>query len=166
MPAADEPPAVVYPIRRQDGAIVVELSDLARQFVLSTAERVRRSVEDPASAGYGRLYARIDESTTTDDPLVTLERQTAIDDVCRAVAGTAGEARLSDGDAEAWLKMLGMAVALTSATAGIRTDEDLEMAGNDLSQLLDLLRSLQVWLAFSLDPSIEDLDDFEGRWSG
>lgn len=153
------------PIRRQRGAIVVELPDLARDFLVRTAEGVRASAEDPASAGYRRLFAQLDGDAEADDPLVTLERQTAIDEVCRTVTASAHRDRLSDAEAEAWLQVLGMAVAMTTAAAGVQTDDDLADLDPDLTQLLDLMRSLQLLVAFSLDPAVEavaDVGDLEG----
>ena len=149
----------VLPIRRVDGSIVVELPRRARRFLEDAARAVQRCVEDPSSPGFGQLYGRLEESADVDDPLFSLERQTAIDDICSVVIETAQNARLSDAEAEAWLSTLGMAVTVTAAAAGIRTDEDLDLLDRKRSQLLDLLRSLQLLVARSLDPTLDELDD-------
>lgn len=147
------------PIRRQDDTIVVELPEWARRFVVDTAEAVQRSVEDPSSPGFERLYGRLDESAEVDDPLVILQRQTTIDEICGTVIGSAPKGGLSELEAEAWLRMLGMAVTIIAANAGIHTDDDLELLDPELAQLLDLLRSLQVLLARSLDPALGEPAD-------
>jgi hypothetical protein len=147
------------PIRRANGVIVVTLPDGVRHLLLDSAQRVRRSATDPASAGYVRLYAPIDEDIETADPLVTLRRQVAVDEVCGVVQETWRRERLTEGEADAWIKVLGMAVAIASASAGIETEADVEAMDPDVSHLLDLLRSLQLLLAVSVDPSLEDMED-------
>lgn len=150
------------PIRRANGSIVVELPRRVRRLLVDTAEAVRRCVEDPSTPAFDQLYGRIDESADVDDPLFGLERQSTIDDVCAVVAETAQSKRLSDAQGEAWLRVLGMAVMVTTAGAGIRTEEDLDRLDAERSQLIDLLRSLQFLVAGSLDPTLEELDDLLG----
>lgn len=142
------------PIRREGESIVVELPRRARRFVEERADGVRRSGDDPSAPAFTRLYGRLDESAEHDDPLVTLERQTVIDELCRTVTESARKERLSDAEADAWLRVLGMAVALEAATAGLATDDDVERLDPVRTRLLDLLRSLQVLLAQSLDPTL------------
>lgn len=151
-------------IRREHGTIVVELPRGARQFVVATADGVRRTVEAPASAGYRRLYGRLDEGGAPDDPLVTLQRQTAIDELCRIVVASSRHRRLTDEEAEAWIKVLGLAVAMTTAEAGVHTDADLHKLDARRAEALDVLRWLQVELAFALDPSLEAPSD--APWDG
>ena len=156
MPRGSRGPGGTPPIRRKNGTIVVELPRRARRFVVVTAEAVLQSADDPSSLGFGRLYRPIDGSAVFDDPLATLERQTAIDATCRAVIDSAQQKALSDAEAEAWLRMLGMAVAITAANAGVKTEDDLDRLDPKVSRFLDLLRSLQLLLVGGLDPTLPD----------
>lgn len=158
----DRATARVLPIRRANGSIVVDLPRRARRFLVDAAEAVRRCVEDPSSPGFAQLYGPLDQSTDADDPLFSLERQTVIDDICAVVIDTAQNERLSDAQGEAWLRMLGMAVMVTAANAGIHTQEDVDLLDRKGSQPLDLLRSLQLLVARSLDPTLDELDDLVG----
>ena len=133
---------------------MVELPRRVRRFVEESAEAVRRSVDDPSAPAFARLYGQLDESAVHGDPLVTLERQTVIDEVCRIVTESARKDRLSDAEADAWLRVLGMAVALVAATAGLATDDDVERLDPGRARHLDLLRSLQLLVAQSLDPTL------------
>lgn len=144
------------PIRREGDAVVVELPARARRFLVDAADAVRRRADDPSSPGFGRLYGPLDESAETDDPLLRLERQSSVEGICGTVTESAHRRELSDAEAEAWLRMLGMAVAVVAADAGIQTEGDLERLDPDRSRLLDLLRSLQLLLARSLDPDLSD----------
>lgn len=150
-------PASKLPIRRANGTIVVELPLRARRFVVDAAQLVRHCAEDPSSPAFGQLYRRLDESADVDDPLFNLERQTAIDDICATVVETAHAERLRDAQAEAWLRTLGMAVMLVAAGAGVRTEDDLDLLDRRRTELLDLLRSLQLLLARCLDPTLDGL---------
>jgi hypothetical protein len=146
------------PIRRDGGTIVVELAEPDRQLVAVVAEGVRHVAESPTSPGFARLYNPLDESAVDDAPLATLERQMAIDRLCDTVHESCRAERITDEQAEAWMKVLGMAAALAAANAGIRTEADTEAMAPDLSALVDFLRALQVMLAVGLDPSLEDLE--------
>lgn len=148
------------PIRRANGAILVELPRRARRLLLNAASAVQRCAEDPASPAFGQLYSQLDEAADVDDPLFRLERQTAIDDLCTVVVETANEARISDIQAEAWLRVLGMAVLLVAANAGIRTEDDLDRLDRRRTYVLDVLRSLQLLLACSLDPALGEVDEW------
>ncbi|MGH9918689.1 MAG: hypothetical protein ACRD6W_07470, partial [Nitrososphaerales archaeon] len=114
----------VLPIRRVNEAIEVALPRRARRLLADASAAVQRCVEDPNSPAFGQLYGPLDETADVDDPLFRLERQTAIDDLCASVIQTSNDERLSDTQAEAWLRVLGMAVSLVAANAGIRTEED------------------------------------------
>lgn len=160
--AAGRARAGMPPIRRANGSIVVELPRRVRRLLVDAAEAVQRCVEDPSSPAFGQLYGRLDESADVDDPLFGLERQSAVDDVCAVVMETAQNKRLSEAQGEAWLRMLGMAVMVTAAGAGIRAEEDLDLLDPERSRLLDVLRALQLLVAASLDPALEDLDDLLG----
>lgn len=144
------------PIRREQGTIVVELPNRARRFLVEVTGSVQRSADDPASPGYGRLYGQLDESAEIDDPLLRLERQAAIDEVCRVVIDSSHKEQLSDAEAEAWLSVLGLGVTITAANAGIRSEDDLDHLDRKLSRRLDVLRSLQLLVALGLDPSLGD----------
>ncbi len=146
------------PIRRDGGAIVVRLAEPDRQLVATVAEGVRHVADGPTSPGFARLYPPLDESADDDPPLATLERQMAIDRLCDTVHESCRADRITDEQAEAWMKVLGMAAALAAANAGIRTEADAEAMAPDLSALVDFLRALQVMLAVVLDPSLEDLE--------
>lgn len=156
MPGRNAGSAGRLPIRRENDVIVVDLPRRARRFVADTADMVRRTVEDPSSPGFGRLYGRLDEGADADDPLVTFERQTAIDETCTTVIESAHKRVLSDAEGDAWLRTLGMAVALTAAGAGIRTEDDVDRLDPHRTRVLDLLRSLQLLLALGLDPELGD----------
>ena len=136
----------------------MELAEPDRQLVAAVAEGVRHVADAPTSAGFARLYTTSDESGVGDAALATLERQMAIDRLCDTVHESCRAERITDEQAEAWIKVLGMATALAAANAGIRTEADAEAMAPDLSALVDFLRALQVMLAVVLDPSLEDLE--------
>lgn len=154
------------PIRRLNGSIDVKLPRRARRLLLGVAAAVQECVDDPSSLAFGRLYGQLDETANIDDPLLRLERQRAIDDLCAMVVESANENRLSDIQAEAWLRVLGMGVSLIAANAEVHVDEDLKRLDRKGAHMLDLLRSLQLLLAYSLDPTLGDLDDPEEQHPG
>ena len=138
-------------VRRRGDRIQVRLPAQVTRVVLQAAEAVRRSVDDPAAAGHGRLLARTDESAPAADPLVTFERQVRIGEAADVAAGTWRNPDLSEDEAEAWLQVLGMALGLFAEERGLRTEEDRAALGRDDEAFLSVVHALQLWLASALD---------------
>ncbi len=133
-----------------DGSVVVELPRSLRRFVRGAVEAVRRAVADPAAPGHLRVMGRVDADEEHDDPFVTLERQSALDGVLATVAATEGHDRLSQAEAEAWLEVFSLALAVEADRLKIAGDDDMERLGAKELDHLRLLQTLQAMLVVAL----------------
>jgi hypothetical protein len=137
--------------RAGDGVIEVDLPDVLHRFVLLAAEAVRASAGDPGSAGHRRLFGRIDEGADRDDPLATLARQVAIEGAGTAVERTWRSTRLTDDEAEAWLRVLSMALSLRAGELELAVEEDLDALDPRQRAYLEVFQVLQALLVEALD---------------
>lgn len=127
------------------------MPDWITALLQSSVQSLRRDVETPGSPAAQRLLAPMDESTANDDPLVTLMRQRALDDVFETVEATAGRRILTDAEAEAWLEALGLVLAAKTAQLGIRTETDRHGLGWREEAFLQVVYALQIGLIDALD---------------
>ncbi|MDA8311830.1 MAG: hypothetical protein M0Z46_14690 [Actinomycetota bacterium] len=140
------------PFRRlPDGRIELDLSPGVREFMAAAAERLRETVEAPGSAAFERLYGRIDESADMDDPAYVLARQLAVDEIVHAVSASARAPVIDAGEAEAWLKVLGMTLSRQCAERGLRTEEDRAKLDAQDEAVIRVAYALQVGLIDALD---------------
>lgn len=140
------------PIRRRGpDRIEVKLPGPVGRVVAWSAEYVLAVSESPDSPGFARLFAPIGETGGPDDPLVTLERQTRLTDLAMAAAATSHRRVLTDGEAEAWLKVLGLALTLRAEDLGIRSEADRAALGGGDDAQLDAIHTVQMWLVRALD---------------
>lgn len=119
--------------------------------MVEAAERVRRAADQPGSVAFERLFSRVDEGTELDDPLVVLSRQSMIDEIATSVAESAHRRSISDEEAEGWLKVLGMDLAIRAADLGLRTEADREALGDDEEAALAVVHALQLLIVEALD---------------
>ena len=105
---------------------------------------------------FAELSTRIDESVAFDDPLVCLERQMTIEATCATVLSTGAQHVLTDDQAEAWLKVLSMGLALSVARFGVTDDASVERLDEQQTALVSLLQMLQVILIDALDAEVHE----------
>lgn len=98
-----------------------------------------------------RLLAPLDESASADDPLVTLTRQHALDEVFDTVESSASRHTLSDAEAESWLEALGLVLAARTAQLGLRTEEDRRRLSRRDEAFLQVVYAVQLGLMEALD---------------
>lgn len=139
------------PIRRTAAGIEVALPAWVTSLLVSSVREVRRDVEVPGSVAARRLLAPLDESATDDDPIVTLMRQHALDEVFDTVESSAERTLLTDAEAESWLEALGLVLAARMAQLGVRTEEDRRRVGRRDEAFLQVVYAVQVGLIEALD---------------
>ncbi len=136
--------------RSADGTIEVDLPKSLRRFVAEAALAVRRTAEDPAAVGHGRIMRPLEETAEDDDPLVTLERQSSIEEICALVEATARNERLTDDEADAWMKVLSLTLAIRAGQLGLTGDDDPERLDASESEQIRFLQALLVLLVDAL----------------
>lgn len=134
-----------------DGLISLDLPPGVREFMMAAAQRLRDTGASPGSAGFERLFGRIDEAGEVDDPAYVLARQLAVDDVVSAVLASAEKKVIDADEAEAWLKVLGMTLSRRAAELGIRTEQDRATIGAEDEAVIRVAYTLQVALIDVLD---------------
>lgn len=117
----------------------------------SSMRRVRTELETPGSPAAMRLLSPMEESAAHDDPLVTLMRQHALDDVFDTVESTAGRRLLTDAEAETWLEALGLVLATTMARLGVRTETDRHGLRRRDEAIIQVVYAVQLGLIDALD---------------
>jgi hypothetical protein len=137
--------------RRGAGAIEVDLPKGMTELVRDAADQLRRSMDQPGSAAAARLFGRLDESTDHDDPVVTLRRQAAIDEIVEAVSSSWHKRVLSDSEAESWLEMLGLVLSVRAAELGLHTEQDREVIARSDERFIQLIYAVQLALIEALD---------------
>lgn len=121
------------------------------EFLGAAAERIRRVGEEPATLAYGRLFGHVDEEHPTDDPAVVLTRQLMIDEIAASVAASAAKSSISDSEAEAWLELLGMTIAVHAAELGVHSDDARDALHPKERAFIAALQHLQLCLIDALD---------------
>ena len=139
------------PIRRTAAGIEVALPAWVTSLLVSSVRDVHRDVEVPGSVAARRLLAPIDESAADDDPIVTLMRQHALDEVFDTVESSLERALLTDAEAESWLEALGLVLAARMAQLGVRTEEDRRRVGRRDEAFLQVVYGVQLGLMEALD---------------
>ena len=137
--------------REAAGVIEVNLPPAVSDVLVRAAEQLQATVEVPRSPGFARLFARVDESTADEDPAITLSRQMLLDRVASTVIGSAGKRMITDDEADAWLKVLGMTLARHAAELHVTTDADRASLSKEDGAMIDLIQALQVSLMIVLD---------------
>lgn len=138
-------------VRREAGRIDVRLPSTVRKFLRVAAQRLGRVGEEPGTVAYSRLFGHVDEEHPIDDPAIVLSRQLMIDDIAASVAATVTAASISDDEAEAWLALLGMTIAMHAAELGVRSDEAREALAPADRAFIAALQHLQLCLIDALD---------------
>jgi hypothetical protein len=140
------------PFRRAGaGLIEVDLPPWLVDFMVTATDRIRGSLEQPGTPAFGRLNSPIEEAADVDDPLVVLSRQTMLDEVVSAVSASVRSRLITDADAEAWLKLLGLALAARAAELGVRSEEHREALSSDDEGFFGVAHTLQLLLIEVLD---------------
>lgn len=137
--------------REAPGVIEVNLPPAASDFLADAAERLHATFEVPGSLGFARLFARVDESAAEEDPAITLSRQMLLDSVVSTVIGSTRKRLISDEEAEAWLKVLGMTLARRAAELHVTTDEARASLSKEEGAMIGLVQALQLSLMAVLD---------------
>lgn len=138
-------------VRVGAGRIEARLPGSVVEFLGVAAERLRRVGEEPGTAAYARLFGQVDEEHVADDPAIVLSRQLMIDDVAGSVTASRGKRVISDDEAEAWLGLLGMTVAMRAAELGVHSEEARDALGDDDRAFIAVLQHLQLGLIDALD---------------
>jgi len=138
-------------VRREAGRIEVRLPATVVKFLSVAAQRLRRVGEEPGTVAYSRLFGHVDEEHSTDDPAVVLTRQLMIDEISASVTASAGNSSISDDEAEAWLALLGMTIAVHAAELGVRSDEARDALDPAERAFIAALQHLQLCLMDALD---------------
>ena len=125
------------------------------ELLADAAARLQQVAEEPGTAAFDRLFSRVDTDADVEDPLIVLSRQTMLDEVVGVVGRSAHEARISEDEAEAWLKVLGMTLAARAAELGIRNDDVRDALGGADAQYIDIVHALQLCLLEALDGPVE-----------
>lgn|GEM_PF-3107524 len=141
--------------RAAPGRIGVDLPRWVTELVATAAEGLRRTCEHPGTEAFNRLYSRVEETGETEDPIVMLTRQTMLDEVAGTVVASIGKPVISDEEAEAWLKVLGMLLASRAAELGVVTEEQRDALGTSETQFFDVVHALQLCLIEALDGPLE-----------
>ena len=140
------------PVRRHGpGRIEVDLAPWVLDFLESSAQRIRDAPDDPGSVAFSRLFARVEESGGLDEPLVMLFRQEMLEEIASTVTRSCRKRLISDDEAEAWLKLLGMALSVRCAELGVRTEEDRSAIDAEDDQLIAAVHVLQMLLIEALE---------------
>ncbi len=139
------------PIRRTSSGIEVALPHWVTSLVTAAVRQLRREVDAPGSVAAQRLLAPLDESASDDDPIVTLMRQHALDEVFDVVEASAQRTVLTDAEAEAWLEATGLVLAARTAQLGVRTEEDRRAVSRRDEAFLQVVYAVQLGLIEALD---------------
>lgn len=137
--------------RRGPGRIAVHLPGTVVEFLGVAAERLRRVGEEPGTSAYDRLFGQVDEEHSVDDPAVVLTRQLMIDEIADAVIASCAKPVISDDEAEAWLEVLGMTVAVRATELGVHSDAARDALEPDDRAFIAALQHLQLCLIDALD---------------
>lgn len=138
-------------IRAGVDRVVVQLPESVVEFLRVAAERLRRVEEEPGTIAFARLFGQVDAERAADDPAVVLSRQLMIDDVAGSVTASCDKPVISDVEAEAWLELLGMTVAMRAAELGVHSEEARDTLGEDDRAFIAVLQHLQLCLIDALD---------------
>lgn len=133
------------------GVIEVNLSAEVLDVLVWAAEQLHATVALPGSLGFARLFARVDESAAIEDPAVTLSRQLMLEDIASIVTESAHKRLISDDEAEAWFKVLGMTLARRAAELHVTTDEARASLSDAQGAMIGLVQVLQLHLITVLD---------------
>jgi hypothetical protein len=113
-------------------------------------ESVRETVATPSAPGFERIFFPVEDGILG-DPLVTLERQTALDSVLQRSEDGRHAALLTDDIAEAWVQLFGLALALIMAELDIRKESDLARLDDNDVERVQIIHFLQDGLIDALD---------------
>jgi hypothetical protein len=141
--------------RAVPGRISVELHPWMRNFVVESADgltHISENTEDPA---YSRICGPINVAVDYDDPLVVLERQMAIDSLSAVVHATSECAELTDDQAEAWLQVLSMMLAVAASRFAIVDEDYADSLDEAQRNTVGLIQALQWGLVDALETEIE-----------
>lgn len=141
--------------------IEVDLPSAVVRVLAEEAEHVRSASESPGCPGFTRLHARVEEDRDADEPAVVLDRELSIDTLTGLVIDSVAKRVISTDDAEAWLRVLGMALACIAAEEGITDEDSLANVAPDASSRIDLVRAVQVALLEALDGPLSDPEGWE-----
>lgn len=130
--------------------VEVDLPGWVGDFLAGAAERVRALAGEPGTPAFERVFSRVGPADEDDDPVATFERQAILEDLASSVAATATHRVLTDDDAEAWLKVLGILLAARAAELGLRTETDMESLGPADARFFDVVHALQAGLLLAL----------------
>ncbi len=137
--------------RLEDGRIALDLPRGVREFVIAAAERVQETGSSPGTLGFDGLFGSIDQSADVDDPAYVLSRQLAVDELASVVSASARKQVIEPDEAEAWLKLLGMALSRRAAELGIRTTDDRPTMSAHDEAVVRVIYALQVGLIDAID---------------
>jgi len=137
--------------RQSDTTIAVELPDGLRSFMGECAKELTRLAEQPSDPAYSRLCGPVNVAVDYDDPLVVLERQMAIEAICKSVHDSLDDKVLTDAQAETWLQTLSMALAVAASRLGIVDDDYAEKLDPEQKEFLQMVQALQWSLVEALE---------------
>ena len=116
------------------------MNDYGRSVVRNAFANVLAAERDPDHEWHVALSGPIGPSLDHDDPVSMLARQTETSTNAELAGLTVDEQFLNDAEAWVWLTTLQVALRSTAQTHGLHTDEQL--AGAD-AEMLSYVRTLQ-----------------------
>jgi hypothetical protein len=132
-------------------AIEIDLPRSVIEILRDSAHELQHAMDQPDSPAVGRLLAQVDESAEHDDPVVTLSRQTAIDETIVTVLSSWHKRVLSDAEAESWLRLLGLVLSVRAAELGVHTEGERAAISRSDERFFQLVYVLQLALIEALD---------------
>jgi hypothetical protein len=141
-----------YGFSRQSAATIgVELPGSLLRFLDKCAKSLVQLAETPNDPAYSRLCGPINVAVDYDDPLATLERQMTIESVSNAVVASIDSKVLSDEQAEMWLQVLSMSLAVAASRLGIVDDDYADHLDPNQKEVLELIQAMQWSLVEALE---------------
>jgi hypothetical protein len=136
------------------GRIAVDLHPWMLNFVDDAAQNLVHLAERPEDPAYSRICGPINVAVDYDDPLVILERQMAIDSLCTSVRESIALDELTDDQAEAWLQVLSMTMAMLASRFAIVDEDYAESLDEDQRAVVALTQALQWGLVEALEATV------------
>jgi len=143
---------VSEPFIRTASGIAVDLPRPLRRWLI---EQAAAAADDAVSANgpvKRRLFGPIDLAADHDDPVAELQRQFAVEGSLGVLVETAQATKLSEEQAEEWIRGLQLVLVAAAARQAIVTDDDLARIDEQRGAELQTIQALISLLIDALDP--------------
>ena len=139
------------PFRRTAAAIVVDLPDPLRDWLVDQATSTSEGAVSPGHAIHRLLLGPIDPTADHDDPLVELQRQFGVEGSLSILIATAHATELAEEEAEHWIRALQLILAAIAAQLSIFEEDDVTNLDQESASTITTLQALISLMIDALD---------------